>query len=310
MLATRRIIQGIHTLLSRFLTFALANLLLSQAGLAQNMNVQRIGNSMAVISGSGTNILVKQVAGNELIVVDGGHAEYADATAETIAEAFGLDSFTISLLFNTHWHPEQTGLNAKVFGTARIFAHENTRQWLTTPVTRPWDGIRIEPLPENAQPNETFFHYGELTHGDTEMLYGYLRQAHTDGDMYVYFPEENVLHAGGVIENTGWPLMDWWTGGWIGGLANSLEVLLEIINEDTVIVPANGQLMTWDDLVAMREMYATIFERISTGFRNANSVDDTLAEMPTAEFDNQFGDPEQFIRRSHESLIPHYTPDA
>jgi hypothetical protein len=68
--------------------------------------------------------------------------------------------------------------------------------------------------------------------------------------------------------------------------------------------------MTRDDLVAMREMYATIFERISTGFRNANSVDDTLAEMPTAEFDDQFGDPEQFIRRSHESLIPHYTPDA
>jgi len=310
MLATRRLIQRIHTQLSGFLIFALANLLLSQAGLAQDMNVQRIGNSMAVISGSGTNILVKQVAGNELIVVDGGHAEYADATAETIAEAFGLDSLTISLLFNTHWHPEQTGLNAKVFGTARIFAHENTRQWLTTPVTCPWDGTRIEPLPKNAQPNETFFHYGELTHGDTEMLYGYLRQAHTDGDMYVYFPEENVLHAGGVIENAGWPLMDWWTGGWIGGLANSLEVLLEIINEDTVIVPANGQLMTRDDLVAMREMYATIFERISTGFRNANSVDDTLAEMPTAEFDDQFGDPEQFIRRSHESLIPHYTPDA
>jgi len=63
-------------------------------------------------------------------------------------------------------------------------------------------------------------------------------------------------------------------------------------------------------LQAMRDMYDTIFQRISSGFRAANSVEDTLASEPTAEFNQQFGNPEAFIRRSHESLVPHYTPDA
>ena len=279
-------------------------------GLAQDMSFQRLNDTMAVISGSGANILVKQAANGDLIVVDGGLEAYAEITAETIAKSLDLNGFTISLLFNTHWHPEQTGMNRILGPSTRIFAHENTRQWLATSVTYPWDDSHFEALPESALPDESFYHYGDMTQGGTEIMYGYLRQAHTDGDMYVYFPEDNVLHAGGVINNSGWPLMDWWTGGWIGGLANSLEVLLEIANDDTIIVPANGPLMNKAELQAMRDMVATIFQRISEGFRNANSIEDTLNEMPTAEFDAEFGNPETFIRRSHESLIPHYTPDA
>lgn len=279
--------------------------------LAQEMTFHNLGNDMAVISGSGTNILAKQAANGELIVVDGGLEQYAEQTADTIAAALDLNQYRITLLFNTHWHPEQTGLNRQLGPTGtRIFAHENTRQWLSTSVTRPWEDMTFGALPPAAQPNETFYHYGDLDHGGTAIQYGYLRQSHTDGDMYVYFPEENVLHGGGVVANDGWPLMDWWTGGWIGGLVNGLEVLLEIANDDTVIVPANGPLMSKADLQAMRDMFETIYQRINSGFRAANSVEDTLSAMPTAEFDDQYGDPQAFIRRSHESLIPHLTPDA
>jgi glyoxylase-like metal-dependent hydrolase (beta-lactamase superfamily II) len=291
------------------------SILISASVLAQDIEIQEIGDRMAVISGTGTNILVKQSANGDVMVVDGGLEEYSrqtlDAIDDLLSENWGNEQAMITLLINTHWHPEQTGLNA-FFGNngATIFAHENTRQWLTTPITRPWENSSYEPLPTSSQPSETFYHFGEMDHSGTTVQYGYLRQAHTDGDMYVYFPEENVLHGGGAIANDVWPLMDWWTGGWIGGLANGLEVLLEIVDDETIIVPANGALMNKADLLAMREMYAAIFQRISGGFRAANSIDDTLSDEPTAEFNDQYGDPEAFIRRSHESLIPHYTPDA
>lgn len=276
---------------------------------AQDLRTRNLGDSLTLISGSGSNILVKQAVNGDLLVVDGGLEGFAEQTLAAITGATGSNDIT--LLINTHWHPEQTGLN-RLLGErgVTIFAHENTRQWLTTSITRPWEDRTFMPLPDHARPTKTFYHYGSLDHGGTEVRYGYLRQAHTDGDMYVYFPEENVLHGGGVVANDGWPLMDWWTGGWIGGLANGLEVLLEIANEDTVIIPANGPVMNRAELQAMRDMYATIFERISTGFRNANSVEVTLSEEPTAEFNAQFGDPEDFVRRAHESLVPHYTPDA
>ena len=276
---------------------------------AQQLATQDLGNSLTVISGAGSNILVKKSANGDVLVVDGGLAETAQQTLATISEVTG--DAPITMLVNTHWHQEQTGLN-EILGSrgTTIFAHENTRQWLTTSITRPWENTRFAPLPASAQPTETFFHYGSLNHGGTDVQYGYLRQAHTDGDIYIYFPTENVLHGGGIIANDGWPLMDWWTGGWIGGLVDGLEVLLEIANDDTVIVPANGPLMNKADLQAMRDMYDTIFQRISTGFRAANSVEVTLSEMPTAEYNERWGNPEQFIRRAHESLIPHYTPDA
>lgn len=276
---------------------------------AQDMSTRDLGNGLTLVSGSGGNILVFQAGNGEVLVVDGGLEQYAQQTLDTINGVTGNGD--ISLLINTHWHPEQTGLNTLLGNRGvRIFAHENTRQWLGTSITHPWDNSTFASLPVSAQPSETFYHYGDLEIGATEIRYGYLRQAHTDGDMYVYFPEANVLHGGGVLANDGWPLMDWWTGGWIGGLANGLEVLLEIADEDTIIVPAKGPLMSKADLQAMRDMYATIFQRISGGFRAANSVEDTLGQDPTAEFNAQFGDPEDFVRRSHESLIPHYTPDA
>jgi len=276
---------------------------------AQQLSTQDLANSLTVISGAGSNILVKKSANGDVLVVDGGLAETAQQTLATISEVTG--DAPITMLVNTHWHQQQTGLN-KILGSqgTTIFAHENTRQWLTTAISRPWESTKFAPLSVSAQPTETFFHYGNLDHGGTDVQYGYLRQAHTDGDLYIYFPNENVLHGGGVLSNDGWPLMDWWTGGWIGGLVDALEVLLEVANDDTVIVPANGPLMNKADLQAMRDMYDTIFQRISSGFRAANSIEVTLSEMPTAEFNARWGDPEQFVRRAHESLIPHYTPDA
>jgi len=304
-------------LLTARLTRLLTLCLVTMAGLAgtlataqaQEIGTQSLDNGLTLITGTGTNILVKQVANGDAVVIDGGLQAYADQTLAAIREA--TDDADIALLVNTHWHPEQTGLNP-VLGArgVSIFAHENTRQWLTTAITWPWENRTFAPLPESAQPSETFYHYGDLNVGGTTLQYGYLRQAHTDGDLYIYLPEDNVLHGGGVVDNAGWPMMDWWTGGWIGGLANGLEVLLEIANDDTVIVPANGPVMTKAELQAMRDMYSTIFQRISDGFRAANSVTDTLSQDPTAEYDARYGDPEQFIRRAHESLVPHYTPDA
>jgi len=277
--------------------------------LAQTAMTQPLGGGLSLISGTGTNILVHKADNGDVMIIDGGLAQYADQTMAAINAETGNGDIT--LLVNTHWHPEQTGLNERLGtkGTA-IFAHENTRQWLTTKVTYPWDNKVFAALPSTAQPSETFYHYGDLDHAGTPVLHGYLRQAHTDGDMYVYFPGQNVLHGGGVLANDHWPLMDWWTGGWIGGLVNGLEVLLEVANDNTVIVPASGPLMSKTDLQAMRDMYDTIFQRINAGFRAANSVEDTLADQPTAEFNARFGDAEAFVRRSHESLIPHFTPDA
>ena len=72
----------------------------------------------------------------------------------------------VHTIFNTHWHPEQTGSNEPLGKAGKtIIAHENTRLWLTTDVTWPWNGRRFKRLPKIAQPNKTFYTTGKLDSG-------------------------------------------------------------------------------------------------------------------------------------------------
>ncbi len=284
-------------------------LLQSACSARSSLNISPLRDSLFMISGAGSNVLVKKAPSGELLVVDGGLENNSEVLLDGIAEA--TDSRNITHLMNTHWHREQTGLN-RVLGEAgvSIFAHENTRLWLGVAIERPWEDFRFEPLPVSARPSESFYFYGDFDHFGSPVWYGNLVQAHTDGDMYVYFPEENVLHAGGVISNEAYPLIDWWTGGWIGGLVDGLESLIGLINSDTVIVPGNGPLMSYQDLLLMRDMYNTIFRRVRDLFMGANSEQETVDAAPTQEFDSRWGDPEAFVRLAHQSLIAHLTPDA
>ena len=273
------------------------------------LKVQTLQNNVALISGGACNVLVSKATNGELLVVDGGLKAGAKELRSTIEKAMGNGK--ISTLVNTHWHPEQTGLN-ELLGNknTRIFAHENTRQWLSTSVKRLKEDAVTPPLPESARPNDIFYHYGDFRHGATSVEYGYLRQAHTDGDMYVFLPEANVLHAGGVIGSEAWPFLDWWTGGWIGGVAEAIDTLLSIANDGTLIIPAHGKPMNKAELTKQRDMYTKILASVRGLFQKANTVEQTVAAKPAKEWEAQYGSADNFISLAWWSLIPHLTPDA
>ena len=276
----------------------------NRAGTLQSLNT-----STALITGNGGNVLVKKAANNELLVVDGGLAANARELRQLIESS--LDSRRITTLINTHWHPEQTGLNTELGNrNTRIFAHENTRQWLGTSIKRLWQDFTIPPLPESARPNEGFYHYGDLAHGNARVEYGYLRQSHTDGDMYVFLPEDNILHTGGTVSSDAWPFLDWWTGGWMGGIPDAFDTLLEIANDSTVIVPASGPVINRVQLAEMRDMYDEIFTSVRRLFTAASTPEETVAARPAAAWEAQYGNADEFINLAQWRLIAHLSPDA
>ncbi len=74
-----------------------------------------------------------------------------------------------------------------------------------------------------AQPTKTFYTTGAL---DSGIRYGHIPDvAHTDGDLYVYFPAQNVLVVGDAMSGSGWPVVDWVSGGWIGGIVGAMQRL-------------------------------------------------------------------------------------
>ena len=268
---------------------------------------QALGESLHILTVGGVNVLVQTSAAGALLV-DGGSADTAPVLLDAVTALPGAGP--IHTLFNTHWHPEQTGAN-RVLGEAgtKIIAQENTRLWLTTDIVYPWDESQtFDPLPAIAQPNESFFDAGELESG---VRYGYLRHAaHTDGDMYVFFPDENVLAVGDAVYGEGWPFVDWWTGGWIGGIVGGLELILSLIDDATRIVPARGPVLGRTDIESQFQMYNTVYERLSQMLNNGGSPDEAVEARPTAEFDAGMGQPDEFVRRSFESLWAYISPDA
>jgi len=121
------------------------------------------------------------------------------------------------------------------------------------------------PLPVKARPNKTTYTKDALSFAGQDIEYGYLLQAHTDGDLYVHFKQANVLVAGGVVSADGWPLLDWETGGWIAGLVAGYDKLLKVADANTKIVPANGAVLSRGDIEGHRKMYMTIYERLVAG---------------------------------------------
>ena len=282
---------------------------LSQPSAEATLEITTLGDDLFVVRGSGCNVVVARGPEGAAAMVDGGLKERSADLLSLVRNELSVSR--IDTLFNSCWHPDRTGANEALGAAgARIMAHENTRLWLGRDVTRPWDTLTIKRLPPEACPNATFYEPGTAQVSGREIRYGYLLQAHTDGDIYVHFPTENVLATGAAISAGTWPLLDWWTGGWIGGLVDAFDVLLEVADESTRVVPGNGGLLTRANLVEQRQMYLTIFDRLAKLFFAGLEPDDMLAAEPTKEFDARLGDSELFLRLAFRGFGLHFGPDA
>ena len=279
----------------------------------QPPNIQRLSDDLFVVTIPGeANVVANIVSGGAggpggVVLVDGASAGASDALMKAIAGLPG--SRPVQTIFNTHWHAEQIGSNELAGKAGRtIIAHENTRLWLTTDVTWPWNGRRFKRLARIAQPNKTFYTTGQLESG---VRYGSIPDAaHTDGDLYVHFQKQNVLAVGDVVSGEGWPLVDYATGGWIGGIVGALQRLQTLADAETRIVPGRGPVLRLADLKAQYEMYGTVYDRLTQLLNKGRGPGEAVAAKPTQEFDAKMGNPDEFVRRAFESLWGYLSPDA
>jgi cyclase len=275
-------------------------------GQAPQISNEQLGENLFLVSGAGVNVIARTGA-DGVVMVDGGLAQNAAALAQAVAAL--PNSGPVRTLFNTHWHPDATGSNERLgMAGATIISHENTRLWLQQNITWPWNGQKFEKLPKVAQPNKTFYDKDSL---DSAIRYGYIPDAaHTDGDLYVYFSQQNVLAVGGAAYGQGWPEVDWWTGGWIGGIVGGLQRIQSVANRETKIVPAHGGVLSFADIAIQVDMYGTIYDRLNQMINKGRGPLEAVEAKPAKEYEAKMGNPDEFIRRSAESLWAYLSPDA
>ena len=256
-----------------------------------------------LVGGGAANIVAAR-GPDGLVLVDGGLEQDAAQLRRVVLKDCGARR--IATLFNTHWHPEQTGSNAQLGKSGvRIVAHANTRLWLTQKIVVDWRPGSYGPLAAEALPTLTTYTTGTLAMGSQQVDYGSLGQAHTDGDLYVHFREANVIAAGGVVSTDRWPLLDWQTGGWIAGFVGAHDRLIRVCNDETRIIPANGPAISLSELKSLRTMYFTIYQRLAKALTRGLSPAEAVAEHPTREFQPTWDSPDRFIEQAFKSQRPH-----
>jgi len=266
-----------------------------------------LGGGLFLFQGAGCNVIAMRGKDGALMI-DGGLAANADALLKAVKERTG--NARIHTLINTHWHPEQTGANEAVGREGGvIFAHEKTKMYESNTVTSVTFQGRLAPLPPAARPTKTTQGDGSLEFDGRKVDYGYLPAAHTDGDIYIHFPELNVLVAGGPVSGEQWPLLDFRNGAWYGGRVRAHEKLAGLVRPDTRVVPAHGRVITGTELIRHRDIYKALFTTM-IGYMNMGlGAEDVVERNPLKQYQAEFGDPSKFLDGAFRSMQIAYVPD-
>jgi glyoxylase-like metal-dependent hydrolase (beta-lactamase superfamily II) len=248
---------------------------------------------LTVISGAGANVVVLETA-DGLLLVDGGDRQSSTALRRALAERW--PDRRVEVLFNSNWREEHTGLNEPVRSAGgAVMAHENTKLWLGGDFVVEWEHKHHKPRPAAELPSKTFYESGALDFGGRRVEYWHLPRAHTDGDVAVFLPDANVLVASDLVSVGRYPVPDYATGGWIGGLVDASHKLLDATDARTRIVAADGGVYGRAELTAQLQVCTHVREQAAAAFRAGMSLADFIASRPTAAFDERWGDPQPFL---------------
>jgi glyoxylase-like metal-dependent hydrolase (beta-lactamase superfamily II) len=285
---------------------SIAGTALPRFGLAQStaaVGITELAPSLALLAGLGANVVVLDSA-DGLLLVDGGSEAHAATLARTLAERW--PGKQPAIVFNTNWRDEHTGANAALRRAgATVMAHENTKLWLGGDFFVAWEDRHYSPRPAEMLPQKTFYTSGKLELAGNAVEYWYQPRAHTDGDVAVFFPDANVLVASDLLSVGRYPVPDYSTGGWIGGLVDATRALLDATDARTRVVAAEGGVYGRAELEAQLAMCTAVRTKAAEAFRGGMSLADFVASKPTAQFDAQWGDPAQFLALVYKGGFAH-----
>ncbi len=265
--------------LHKLLFFSIFPMLhMSSTAVAQNfdeveINVYPVAGQVYYIEGRGGNIGLF-VGDDGVFLVDD---QFAPLTDKIVAAIRPLSDEPIRFLVNTHLHPDHTGGNEN-FGKmgALVFGHDNVRRQMQI------SAYTQEPPLVTYSQDISFHINGETVHVFKTP------DAHTNGDSYIFFKGSNVIHAGDVYRTTSYPYIDTNNGGSFLGTIKALELLVDVADDDTKIIPGHGVISDTEEVQAFLDMLLVIRGRVKASIDEGKSLEEAQAAGLTKEYDEQW----------------------
>jgi glyoxylase-like metal-dependent hydrolase (beta-lactamase superfamily II) len=203
---------------------------------------------------------------------------------------------------NTHIHPDHTGANAFFAKQgAVIFSQVNLRDEMLRPPSRA-DG-QAAPAPDPASVPTAVYSYNSATAGQPAVTFEMngetvdfipMMPSHTAGDTIVRFRKANVIYIEDFYRNFGYPFADQANGGSIKGMLDAVDLIEELADAQTTLVPGHGTLVKKQDLLAYRAMIVDVLAKVQSMRDAGKSLKEVLAANLTAPYDSKTeGDTQQ-----------------
>ena len=266
------------------------------------INAINVTENIYMLEGRGGNIGLCVGEDGAFMIDD----QFAPLTEKILAAIAKITDQPVQYLINTHWHGDHVGGNENMANAgAVIVAHENVRKRMSTEQLLKAFSRTVPPSPPAALPVITFdadihFHFNE-----EDILITHVHNAHTDGDVLVYFQQSNVLHMGDTYFAGRFPFIDLGSGGSIDGIIQAANQALFLIDSDTKIIPGHGKVSDKEDLKAYRDMLMDVRDRIAVAIKAGMELDELKASNVIKDYEEwgkNFISPERFIDIVHTSL--------
>ena len=282
-------------------------------GIASGANAkiatQALRRNVSALMGSGGNIAVlpgplSGPGADGKLLVDSGFSTSRPQLLAALG-AFGPDP--IGVVINTHWHYDHVDGNEWMHGTgATLFAHEKTRERMSTQETIAAFHLTVPPSPTGALPTELLDNTRTLHGNGATLMLTHYEPAHTDTDISIRFVEADVLHVGDTWFNGLYPFIDYSTGGSIDGMIRATEHNLRETTSSTIIIPGHGPIGTRMQLAATHDMLVAVRETVAKSKKSGHSEEEVVASKPTAAFDSGFhgitGTPDFFVQLVYQGV--------
>jgi len=245
----------------------------------------KVSENISMLSGGGGNIGV--FTGTDgILLID---SQFGQLYEKITASIEKISAGEVKYLLNTNWHYDHVmGNEAFAKSGAVIIAHENTKKRMSAELNHPYLNMTLPPYPDEALPVITFTANMTIHFNGEEISVTYIPNAHSDADAVFYFRNENVIHTGDMVFSRGYPFLDIAHGGSINGYIDGVDIILEMINDGTKIIPGHGPVSNKSELKTFRNMLAKIRDRISGLIKEGKSFEEAAASKPTADFDESW----------------------
>ncbi|WP_299161936.1 MBL fold metallo-hydrolase [uncultured Tenacibaculum sp.] len=246
---------------------------------------KKITNNIYMLQGQGGNIGLF-VGDDSVFMIDD---QFAPLTNKILTKVKEISNKPIKYLVNTHWHGDHTGGNENMKkNDVLIFSHENVRKRMSADQTV--RGRLKKASPKEALPVITFTNDMNFHINGEDVLVSHVHNAHTDGDAHIYFLSSNVIHMGDTYFQGKFPFIDLNSGGSIKGYIESINKVLLLSNDETVIIPGHRSLSNKAELKVYKKMLITLRDRVQENINKGK----TLAEVSkdesiTKEYKEEYG---------------------